>query len=381
MTGRCLLAITGAFHLDGGIAAVNRLVIHALGERNLTTDVLALNEARGVTQDVRYTAARCTSYSTYGGDKASFTSAVGKMLLRHQYDYVMFDHINLAFIGALLRFSRKCNYHVWVFGIEAFPPKPDWKGRLGLLGAKKVLAISRFTLSRITSQFPDLPIELCELALDPIRHSVDLPPEPEIRVPSIDLLAVDGSKQSIGPRCVLHVGRMVSRDRYKGQDSLLRAFPAIAAQYPDAQLVLAGQGDDYESIYAKARSLSPALQGRVFMPGFVDSELLNQLYHACYLFAMPSVGEGFGLVFLEAMSRAKPCIGGNRDATSCVIENDVTGLLVDDPRSPEQVAGAILRLLKSPEQARAMGLAGYDRVRSRFLYPHFASRFWKIINM
>ncbi len=381
MTGRCLLAITGAFHLDGGIAAVNRLVIRALGERDLALDVLALNEPRGARLDERYADADRTSYFSYGGDKIGFAAGVSKMHYHHKYDCFLFDHINLAIIGAVLRFSRRYRYGVWIFGIEAFPPKPDLTGRLGLLGATKILAISNFTRESVTRRFPNLSIDLCELALDPIRYGAALPPEPETWAPSIELQAVDGSTHRLGAHCLLNVGRMVSRERYKGQASLLAALPVVAAQQSDVQLVLAGQGDDYAHILALARSLPPTLQGRVFMPGFVDNELLKQLYHACYLFAMPSIGEGFGLVFLEAMSRAKPCIGGNTDATSCVVEDGVTGLLVDDPRSPDDVAGAILRLTESPERARAMGLAGYDRVRSRFLYPHFAQRFWNIMEV
>lgn len=112
------------------------------------------------------------------------------------------------------------------------------------------------------------------------------------------------------------------------------------------------------------------------MPGYMEDTLLDRLYQTCYLFGMPSIGEGFGLVYLEAMSHAKPCIGGNSNATPYVVQDGVTGLLVEDPKSPEQVADKVNWLLAHPDQAREMGMAGYRRVASRHLFHHFEERFW-----
>ena len=130
---------------------------------------------------------------------------------------------------------------------------------------------------------------------------------------------------------------------------------------------------------ALAKSFSPSQSDSIFMPGYVDDALIDRLYETCFLFAMPSIGEGFGLVYLEAMSRAKPCVGAKVDATPLIVGDGVTGLLVEDPRSPDQVADAIIWLMAHPEDANAMGRAGYDLVRSRYLFPHFQERFWRAI--
>jgi glycosyltransferase involved in cell wall biosynthesis len=132
-------------------------------------------------------------------------------------------------------------------------------------------------------------------------------------------------------------------------------------------------------LQALAKSLAPSVQRQIFMPGFADAALLKQLYEACYLFAMPSRAEGFGLVYLEAMSYAKPCLGSKVDAAKTVIREGVTGLLVDDPASSEELAEKISKLMANPEQARAMGEAGYELVRTNHLFSHFKERFCRLI--
>ena len=67
------------------------------------------------------------------------------------------------------------------------------------------------------------------------------------------------------------------------------------------------------------------------------------------------------------------------DASPYVIQEDVTGVLVEDPKSAQQVAEKICWLFERPEIARRMGLAGYERVRSNYLYPHFRKRFLEAI--
>jgi glycosyltransferase involved in cell wall biosynthesis len=195
----------------------------------------------------------------------------------------------------------------------------------------------------------------------------------------VELTALDGSRFRLTRRAILHVGRMSTFERFKGQEVLIDAFPLIHQKYPDAQLVLAGKGDDLERLRTRALSLPAEVHASIFMPGYVADDLLERLYRLCYLFAMPSIGEGFGLVYLEAMSRGKPCIGARADATPYVIREGETGLLVDDARSPAQVAEAVLRLFEHPAEAERMGRAGYDLVQSYYLFPHFKERFLKLI--
>ena len=76
---------------------------------------------------------------------------------------------------------------------------------------------------------------------------------------------------------------------------------------------------------------------------------------------MPSEREGFGIAFLEANAFGKPVVGGRVGGVPDAVVQGTTGLLVD-PRSDSEVAEAIIRLLKNPEEARRLGDNGRRRV-------------------
>ncbi len=134
------------------------------------------------------------------------------------------------------------------------------------------------------------------------------------------------------------VARMSSAERYKGHDELLEAWPIVKAHLPDARLVCVGDGDDLPRLQQKAHELG--IGSETIFTGFVSADELHGWYDAASVFAMPSRGEGFGLVYLEAMSHGLPCIGSVHDAAGEIIDDGVTGHLVDqsDPRELGAVA-------------------------------------------
>ncbi len=378
MQQKALLLISGAYQISGGIAAVNRSVIRALSNMGYEQNIYVLCESYELKSEYIPEHLRHT-YICFNNKKVPFTRSVYKELFAHHYDIVMVDQINIASLMSLSVILNRQTYFVWLFGTEVFPPRPDFEGWLGLRLASKRIAISKFTKDIVLSSFPGLPVQVCELALDPDFQLVDLALSKEPKMRALTLPSLKGSMQELTGHVVLNVGRMDSHTRYKGQDELLLAFPTISAQFPDCQLVLAGDGDDRARIIEMALSLPDEFHHRIFIPGFVSDELLDQLYRRCYLFAMPSSGEGFGLVYLEAMARGKPCLGSRRDAAQCVIRDGETGLLVNDPRSVQEVADKVLFLLQNRELAAQMGQAGFELVQSRYLFQHFEQRFSQII--
>jgi phosphatidylinositol alpha-1,6-mannosyltransferase len=109
---------------------------------------------------------------------------------------------------------------------------------------------------------------------------------------------------------------------------------------------------------------------------------LVALYHRSDVFALPArtvltgleaKGEGFGIVFLEAMAFGKPVIGPNYGAPAELIRDGENGLLVD-PDSVTSVAGALVELLTNPEKGRELGKAGRESVRTVYSYGSFCER-------
>jgi glycosyltransferase involved in cell wall biosynthesis len=286
--------------------------------------------------------------------------------------------VNLAAILAPLARLRLINYAVRLNGVEVFPPFPDREGRWGLCAAGCHLAISDHTRARVIEKYPMLDVVTCDLSLGPGQT---VPEAPAALPADCPFTAVDGSAHTLGERVLLHVGRMAANEQYKGQDVLIQAMPRIAEVCPEAQLVLVGRGDDAPRLLALAQAQPAHIQRAIFMPGFVPDDVLDRLYAGCYLFAMPSRGEGFGFVYIEAMRWAKPCIGSKTDAARCVIQEGVTGLLVDDPSNPDDVADKVIALLRQPDRATQLGAAGRRRVQEHFTYEQFTGRFLEALNL
>jgi phosphatidylinositol alpha-1,6-mannosyltransferase len=168
----------------------------------------------------------------------------------------------------------------------------------------------------------------------------------------------------------LIVGRLSAAERYKGHDALVDAWPTVRAAIPRARLVVVGDGDDRFRL--EARVAESGLTGSIQFVGRVSDRRLRGLYRGCALFVMPSAGEGFGLVYLEAMREGKPCIA--LGAANQIIEDGVTGLLLDEAR-PDALANAIVRLLTDDELRARLGRAATAKFAGFFTEQHFARRF------
>jgi rhamnosyl/mannosyltransferase len=159
---------------------------------------------------------------------------------------------------------------------------------------------------------------------------------------------------------VLMVGRLTY---YKGHEYLVRAMQWL----PDMVLTLVGDGECAAAVRREAVRLG--LESRVRMLGSVPDEVLQQEYADCDCFCLPSIErtESFGMVLLEAMEHARPCIVSSVEGSGInyVVQHEQTGLVVP-PADPEALASAILRLKNNPEEARRFGAAGRQRLESHF---------------
>ena len=172
-------------------------------------------------------------------------------------------------------------------------------------------------------------------------------------------------------RIVLTVGRWMSSERYKGLDHLIRAVAVIRRDVPDIMLVAVGDGDDLPRLQGLARDAG--VTERVNFLAKVSREELAGCYAHCDLFALPSAGEGFGLVFLEAMAFGKPVIGGAHGGTPDVVQDGSVGYLVRH-EDAEQLCAAMKKLLVDGTLRGEMGARGRELVRSHFLLEHFKTR-------
>jgi phosphatidylinositol alpha-1,6-mannosyltransferase len=165
---------------------------------------------------------------------------------------------------------------------------------------------------------------------------------------------------------------MNSRERYKGHDELIDAWPMVRRAVPDARLVIVGDGDDAPRLRAKAGE-------GVEFAGRIDAAQLSALYRDATMFVMPSTGEGFGLVYLEAMQSSTPCIAA-KGAAEEIIRDGGDGLIVD-PADRDALVAAIVRLFVDPDARARMGAAAADRMAAEFGADALARRVRHVLEL
>ena len=147
----------------------------------------------------------------------------------------------------------------------------------------------------------------------------------------------------------------------KGVSDALQAFAGTRGEFPEARLLIAGDGPLRAQLESEATQAG--LTGSVRFLGWRDD--VPQLLAACDLFLMPSLWEGFGLVLLEAMAQGLPVVASCVSAIPEIVLAGETGLLAP-PRDVPAFREALLTLLRDPPLARHMGLMGMERLETHF---------------
>lgn len=201
-----------------------------------------------------------------------------------------------------------------------------------------------------------------------------LPPEKLAVVPEpIDLAEwrrrfAAAERRADGRPTVLSVARMYPRKRL---EDLLRAAAILRARIPGVRLRIVGGGSEAVRLRDLHRELG--LGNTVQFLGEVSRAGLAVEYVSAHCFCLPTVQEGFGLVFAEAMAAGLPVVACRAAAVPELVEDRRTGLLVN-PRSPDELARAMETLLMNEGLRREFGAAGAQRVEAYDLGP-IARRF------
>lgn len=159
---------------------------------------------------------------------------------------------------------------------------------------------------------------------------------------------------------LITVGRLVPT---KGHRDLLEALVVLSRdpRWRELRLLVVGAGPLLPQLQREAESLG--LAGRAIFCGFQRE--VPPFLQAADIFVLPSVQEGLSLSALEAMALGKPVVACRVGGTPEVVVDGETGLLVS-PGRPAELSRALERLLANPDEARAMGAAGRQRVRQAF---------------
>jgi glycogen(starch) synthase len=174
---------------------------------------------------------------------------------------------------------------------------------------------------------------------------------------------------SFDPPRLVCVGRLVSE---KGFDLALAAFARIRARFPNACLIIAGEGVEGERLRRQAAGLG--LDGAVTFAGLVPENLIPRLISDASIVVVPSRVEGFGLVALEAAIMARPVVANRVGGLPEIIIHGETGLL-SAPEDVQALADNIESLLTRPQQAGLMGQAARARAMKEFGWTRYVDAY------
>lgn len=334
-------------------------------DRKLACNFLSLNDPRG-SHHVRVGALEFV-VSGHGGSKLRFLQAALRAAASEPA-LVIALHPHLAPAVSLMRArNRRFRSIVFTHGVEVWQ-RLNWPRRAALRRADLVFAPSTDTAQRLVSVQGVPPEKVRRLAWA-------LDPDFEERVAAGASLAPPAEFPRSG-RAILTVGRWDSAEKYKGADTLICALPRVLKVAPDASLVLIGDGSDRPRLEQLSRQFQVA--DRAHFLGGLTPEQLSACYAACNIFALPSRGEGFGMVFLEAMAYGKPVIGGTHGGIPDIVEDGKTGLLVPHG-DVERLAQALESILADSARANEMGARGRERVASDFSFTQFQSSLIEVL--
>lgn len=334
----------------GGIGRVARLIARVLGEERsrgvLEADGLALSDPEPA-RDLGM------AMETSRSSRPRYVYRVQRAALTHTH--FIYDNLGMARAHGRLPFLRR-PFMTFIYGIEV------WEGtrRNRIRTARRsdfMISISRYARKRAQRAHGVFSgARVCWLGTE----ADELP---------------TSARDLTGPPSVMILGRIVE-GRDKGHGELVRCWPSVVAAVPDARLVVVGQGSGLEALRLQAAA-SP-VSAHIDLRGFVPEDRIESVWGEATAFAMPSRGEGFGLVYVEAMRHGLPVIASLHDAAPEVNVNGETGYNVDLER-PGELADRIIRILRDRDLADRLGRAGRTRWMEHFRFSSFRDRFLPLL--
>ena len=335
---KILALLTDPYGAPGGIARYNTRLLSALGVLNSKPKIFALSRAQASSAETLPSSVSC---QTPPGGKAGYVfSALALLLKESPFDFIFFGHLHCAALAAFLARLGRAPWWLQLHGIEAWR-KPTALLRKSAERADLVTGVSRYTRRKFLEWARINPSKVKVLP-NTVDGRFQPGPKPE------HLLTRYRLKDK---RILLTLSRLSSEEKYKGHDRVLSVMPELLKKFPDLIYVVAGEGNDRARLEARAKK--EGLNRSIRFIGPVPEMELADHYRMADLFIMPSTGEGFGIVFLEAAACGVPVIGGNQDGSVDALREGQIGQALHPHDSQGMIAGIEKALNEKQIDSRA----------------------------
>ncbi|BAT54504.1 glycosyltransferase [Nostoc sp. NIES-3756] len=247
---------------------------------------------------------------------------------------VISTHVNYATACYILKLISGVSYWVIAHGLEAWEIESSTT-KLALQKADKIISVSNYTRLRLIEK---MNVNADKITILPNTFDIN-----KFQISSKPTNLLKKYKLTHEQPVILTVSRMGRMAQYKGYDKIIQSLVKVRSQIPNVHFILAGKGDDLPRVKELVSSLN--LDSCVTLAGFVPDEELCDYYNLCDVFAMPSKGEGFGIVYLEALACGKPVLAGNQDGSIDPLAKGKLGCLVD-PDNVKEIADNLIQILQ-----------------------------------
>ena len=287
-------------------------------------------------------------------------AAAGKLAYLHRFlsymlradrvDVIICGHCNLLAPAWLLARLQRAHLVLVIHGLEAWGPSRDRIVNWLASRVDGLISVSRLSAERF-SRWSNFPAERAFI----LPNCVDLKRfRPQPKDPA--LMERYGLRSS---RVIMTVGRLASLER-KGVDEVIKSMPRLVEWQPTIKYIIVGDGSDRPRLEAKVKSLK--MSNNVIFAGRVSESEKVAHYNLADAYAMPSRGEGFGIVLIEAAACGIPVIGSDRDGSRETLFDGKLGCVID-PTDTKQLFDAICAALSDP--GAGAGTASSRRSRTR----------------
>lgn len=277
----------------------------------------------------------------YNGNRAAFIYAAVKKAIDAKV--VVLSHINLLVVGWLIKkISPTTKLVLFAHGIEVWDDI-SLRNKKMIRCCDSIVSVSNYTRDKVIELKGVAPERSLVLnnCLDPFL------PLPVFKNDRSAFL----KKYNFDPedKIIFTLTRINAKEKYKGYDKVLESLAVLYKDGVKVRYIITGKYDQEEKLALDKQIQELGLTGRVILTGFLPDADLPLHWANADVYVMPSKKEGFGIVFIEAMSYGVPVIAGNQDGSTDALLNGNLGVLVN-PDNVDEITNAIKEVLHNAEK-------------------------------
>jgi len=368
MRHRTLFLTLKVFAATGGIEKVCRVAGKALYEWSITNnskvEIYSMYDNNKHTYNNKY----FPNEIFRGFNEHKITFILSSIWNARKKNTIIISHINLLIVGWLIKiFMPQKRIILFAHGIEVWG-NLNWFRKLMIKRCDVIIPVSQFTAQKLIEN-NGIESDKCKVlnnCLDPF-----LPLGKEFKHDDTLRNKYGFKNEDI---VLFTLTRLSSKERYKGYDKVILAMNLLKKKYSNIKYLIAGSYDADEKKYIDNLSKELDLFNDVIIAGFIPEDELVSHFSMANMYVMPSMKEGFGIVFIEAMHYGLPVIAGNKDGSVDALLNGELGILVN-PLDVTEIGNSIDTIIEN----KSMHVPDRHKLMSNFSYESYKHNFEKIL--